>query len=356
MKRWTIWSTASSGWGYRFGISAKRAGSKVQGLKVDAVTEEDPKAKGVTVQQLVDLRYIPENKFARKVGFTRMKCSLAGAVIAVVAMLLGSRGSAAAAERPIDVIEDNSFLIEEAYNQEPGVVQHISTFQYNNDSRRSGWTFNFTQEWPIFSQEHQFSYTIPSYHLRDGGERVSGVGDILLNYRYQALMEDDVKPAFAPRFSLILPTGNRKNGTGNNVVGYQVNLPFSKKLGDRFASHANFGLTDLPHVHGVLDNSTGQLSKKRSLVSYNVGASGIFALFPRFHLMLEWVGNFEQEINDAGRTERSFQPVISPGFRTAIVNEEKLQIVVGAAAPIGLNHKADNYGAFLYLSIEHDLF
>jgi hypothetical protein len=33
-----------------------------------------------------------------------------------------------------------------------------------------------------------------------------------------------------------------------------------------------------------------------------------------------------------------------------------LQIVAGAAAPIGLNRKADNYGAFLYLSIEHDLF
>ena len=29
--------------------------------------------------------------------------------------------------RPIDGIADNSFLIEEAYNQEAGVVQHIFT-------------------------------------------------------------------------------------------------------------------------------------------------------------------------------------------------------------------------------------
>ncbi len=36
----------------------------------------------------------------------------------------------AAEERPIDVIEDNSFLIEEAYNQEPGVVQHIFNASY----------------------------------------------------------------------------------------------------------------------------------------------------------------------------------------------------------------------------------
>jgi hypothetical protein len=33
-----------------------------------------------------------------------------------------------------------------------------------------------------------------------------------------------------------------------------------------------------------------------------------------------------------------------------------LQIIAGVAAPIGLNRKADNYGALVYLSIEHDLF
>jgi len=44
-----------------------------------------------------------------------------------------------------------------------------------------GWGFTFTQEWPVFSQDHQISYTIPSYHLVDDGSRVSGLGDVLLN-------------------------------------------------------------------------------------------------------------------------------------------------------------------------------
>jgi len=262
----------------------------------------------------------------------------------------------AAEERPIDVISDNSFLIEEAYNQEPGVVQHIFTALYNNDSRRRGWGFGFTQEWPVFSKDHQFSYTVPSYHIVDGADRVYGVGDILLNYRYQALEEGVVLPAFSPRFSLILPTGSRRTGTGNNVVGYQWNLPFSKKLASRFAMHANLGLTYLPRVRALLDSGTGQLSPRRSLVSYNLGASGIYALWPRLHLMLEWVGNFEEGINDAGRPERAFKPTITPGLRAAVINEEKLQIVVGAAAPIGLSRKADNHGAFFYFSVEHDLF
>jgi hypothetical protein len=260
-----------------------------------------------------------------------------------------------AEKRPIDAIEDNSFLIEEAYNQEPGVVQHIWTAGYSADSRQRGWSFNFTQEWPLFSQDHQFSFSIPSHHLREGADRVYGMGDVLLSYRYQALEETDATPAFAPRFGLILPTGNRDRGTGDGVVGYQWALPFSKKLGSRFAMHANLGLTYLPNVRARIGGSTGPQSPRHSLVSYNLGASGVFALTPRFHLMLEWIGEFEETINDAGKARREFQPIISPGFRAAVVDREKLQIVVGAAAPIGLNRKADNYGALLYLSIEHNL-
>ena len=260
----------------------------------------------------------------------------------------------AAEERPIDVIDDDSFLIEEAYNQEAGVVQHIFIATYNKDSQNRGWNFNFTQEWPVFSQDHQFSYSVPSSHFIDGADRIYGIGDILLNYRYQALEEGDVKPAFAPRFSLILPTGNRNRGTGNGVVGYQWGLPFSKKLASRFAMHANLGLTYLPGVRARLDGSTEALSPKRSLVSYNLGASAIFAILPRLYLMLEWVGPFEESINDRGKATRDFMPILSPGFRAAVVNEEKLQVVVGAAAPIGLNHNANNVGALLYFSIEHN--
>jgi hypothetical protein len=273
-----------------------------------------------------------------------------------VLLLVGFALAQAAEKRPIDVIEDNSFLVEEAYNQEPGVVQHVFTAVYNNDSRRRGWEFSFTQEWPIFSQDHQLSYTIPWSHFIDGADRIYGVGDTLLNYRYQAMEEDERKPAFAPRFSLILPTGNRNRGTGNGVVGYEWSLPFSKKLASRFAMHANFDLTYLPRVRARLNGSTGRLSPKHSLVSYKVGASGIFAVLPRFHLMLEWIGDFEESIDDRGRAARDFKPTIAPGFRTAVVNEEKLQIVVGAAMPVGLNRKADNHGAFLYLSIEHDFY
>jgi hypothetical protein len=255
---------------------------------------------------------------------------------------------------PIDRIEDNSFLVEEAYNQEPGVIQHIFVAVYSRDSQRRGWDFNFTQEWPLFSQDHQFSYSIPSVSAREDGAAVRGIGDILLNYRYQLLEEGERVPAFAPRFSLILPSGNRRRGTGDGVVGYQWNLPLSKKLPPRLAFHANFGLTYLPGVRAPLN--TGGLSARRSLVSPGLGASAIFALTPRVHAMLEWVGNFDESIDGAGKKHRDFVSMISPGFRAAVIDKEELQTVVGVALPIGVTKAAANFGVLLYLSIEHKLF
>ena len=273
-----------------------------------------------------------------------------------VAVITFSEITAEAAQQGlIERISDNSFLIEEAYNQDPGVVQHIFNGIWTNGPQQRGWAFSFTQEWPLFSVEHQFSYTIPSSHLVDGGQRQIGVGDILINYRYQALEESDSHPAFAPRFSVMLPTGNRNKGTGNGVVGYQWSFPFSKKVSSLMAVHLNLGLTYIPKTQVPLD--AGGLSPKRSLVPYYVGGSAILALTSRVQLMLEWLGNFDQSLNGDGKKVSAFQPTLSPGVRAAIIDEEKLQTVVGVGIPIGLNRQTTNrYGVLLYFSVEHGLF
>src|SRR5215813_7957720 len=79
-------------------------------------------------------------------------------------------------------IQDNSFLLEEAYNQEPGVVQHINSFQL---FRNTGWAYTFTQEWPVPGIKHQLSYSIPILDVDFQLGKVSGLSDIALNYRYQ---------------------------------------------------------------------------------------------------------------------------------------------------------------------------
>src|SRR3954451_9723112 len=67
--------------------------------------------------------------------------------------------NAAVAKDEISNIEDNSFLIEEAYNQERNVIQHISSFTRLWESK--DWAYSFTQEWPFPGHEkHQLSYTV----------------------------------------------------------------------------------------------------------------------------------------------------------------------------------------------------
>ena len=86
--------------------------------------------------------------------------------------VLGALTAPLAAQSP--PIEDNSFLIEEAYNQEPHVVQHIGTWL--RALRSAPWIFTFTQEWPLWSQRHQFSYSIP-FQSGPSPQRSSGCGE-----------------------------------------------------------------------------------------------------------------------------------------------------------------------------------
>ncbi len=54
---------------------------------------------------------------------------------------------------------------------------------------------------------------------------------------------------------------------------------------------------------------------------------------------------------------RTFQSTISPGIRTAVIDGDKLQTVVGVGIPMGINRQTtNNYGVLLYFSVEHQLF
>lgn len=240
-------------------------------------------------------------------------------------------------------IQDNSFLLEEAYNQEDGVVQHIQVFQYMKKSK--DWQYSFTEEIPVPKQAHQFSFVIPVTHLHENDN--SGLGDILLNYRYQAIFQDKI--ALAPRFSLILPTGDYERGLGTDAVGYQVNMPLSVELTDKLVTHWNMGATFTPDAKddaGIKSNVRG----------FNYGASLIYLVNENFNLMLETAGTTTETVprNGVTTTESSF--FINPGVRFAINLKSGLQIVPGLSVPIGIGPSEGEYGGLLYLSFEHPLF
>ena len=231
-------------------------------------------------------------------------------------------------------IADNSFLVEEAFNQEPGVFQHIFNLRADDGG---GWEATFTQEWPVFSQSHQFSYTLP--YAAAHGE--SGVGDVLINYRWQALMERAGLPAFSPRISVILPSGSAPEGLGNGGAGWQVNLPFSKQAGDLYL-HWNAGFTHLP--------SAGSGDLTYNLFTPHVALSGIWRVRPMLHVMLENVIEWEEAI-EGDSTARDAVVTVSPGLRFGW-NSGEAQTIFGLAIPVAIAGGDATPGVFGYFSYE----
>ena len=212
-------------------------------------------------------------------------------------------------------ILDNSFLVEESFNQERGVFQNIFTW---TQVRPGDWQANITQEWPAPSVRHQLSYTIP--FSREHGD--GGLDQILLNYRYQLVQETPTRPAMSPRASVVLPTGREPDFRGHRPWGMEFNLPASKQFGDIYV-HANAG------VRWIRDVDTRGF----------VAASGIWRTTPLFNLMLEAVG----ELGD-GLT-------LSPGFRRAWDIGER-QVVVGLAAPVTRSRGVSQVAVLSYFSYE----
>jgi hypothetical protein len=240
--------------------------------------------------------------------------------------LLAAASTLGAQEAPAP-IQDNSFLLEEAYNQESGVVQHISTVERADAG--GAWGYAFTQEWPLWGLRHQLSYTVPLVHPGDGFS--AGVGDVSVDYRYQLVGDASSRLAVAPRLSLLLPTGDRASGRGSGRTGVEGALPVSAVLAPTLVAHSNAAVAYFPE-------EVSQLGLAQSVV---------WLAHPRVNLLVE--AAWEREDSFDVVTESLF---VSPGVRAAF-DVGKVQVVPGLAVPIGVGASSGERMLFLYLSLEH---
>jgi hypothetical protein len=258
-----------------------------------------------------------------------------------------TQGSAASAEptdgnRPFEIV-DNSFLVEEAFNQEPGIFQNIFGLLR---TRTREWAAAFTQEWPVTSVRHQLSYVLVID--ADGGS--AHFGDIAVNYRYQ-LRGAESGVALSPRVSLLLrPDGDA--GLDFGAVGLQFNLPASKQVGD-FFFHGNAGLTLYPSVESSVFPAPLELQAPKSVALLDpfVAGSVIVRVRPMFNLMLEGVLVSTEAIVARGETDRTQSFTLSPGARFGW-NIGAQQLVLGVALPITREDSETATSAFAYASWE----
>jgi len=282
---------------------------------------------------------VDSGKEIREVG-----CS-ALVLTAIILLSLTSLGQQPPPPTAPPGIQDNSFLVEEAYNQNFGVVQHISSFTRFFDSK--DWNYTFTQEWPAPGDErHQLSYTLVALHAGAFPGSGVGIGDVFLNYRYQLVGSGETRVAFSPRLSLIFPSGDSTVGRGSGGFGLQTNLPLSVVLGRKLVSHWNAGATFFPHAQ----DASGD---RAATAGYNFGQSFIWLTNARFNVMLETVFARSQTVVSSDHTEWTSSLFLSPGVRWAYNFKNGLQIVPGIGAPLGVGPSAGEKGVLLYLSFEH---
>jgi hypothetical protein len=267
---------------------------------------------------------------------------LALVIVLVCANSPAQRGPSTAASLDI---QDNSFLVEEAYNQNFGVVQHISSFTRFWNSK--DWNYTFTQEWPVPGNErHQLSYTLAALHAGVFPGSGPGFGDVIFNYRYQLVGSGDARVAFSPRLSLIFPSGDPSLGRGAGSFGLQTSLPLSVVLSKKLVSHWNVGATFFP----TAQDASGDHSAS---AGYNFGQSLIWLAHNRFNVLLETVVARSQTVVARDQTQWSTSLFLSPGIRWSYNFKNGLQIVPGIGVPIGVGPSSGERAVFLYLSFEH---
>lgn len=244
-----------------------------------------------------------------------------------------------AADAPI---RDNSFLVEEAYNQDPGTVQHINAFTRDPDG---GWTYSLTEEWAVRGQHHQVGATLPFAHVAGDSASAWGLGDVAINYRYQLAGVDGGRLAVAPRFSVFVPTGSATRGLGAGVASLQLALPVSIDLG-ALVTHLNAGVTRV----GARGRGAGAESPT---TIYALGESVVWLAARRVNLLLESVWSSAERVDETGTRVRERTLVVSPGVRWAHDLPRGLQVVPGVAVPFGVGPSRGDRSLFLYLSLEH---
>lgn len=256
----------------------------------------------------------------------------------VITVLLGASVSLRA-----EPVEDNSFLIEEAYNQEEGVVQFINV--YTRNKKTKDWNYTFINEIPVFSQKHQFSYEIPFSHNEALNKTKST--DLKLNYRNEFFRSDKV--VSTGRFSLNIPTGDYKEGFGSGKTSPEISLINSVAVSDKWIQHWNIGAG----YAFKAKNTAGKVADNTNLFA---GVSNVYLITDNFNFMLETLFETAESTIDTDQTEWETNVVISPSLRMAI-DYKGWQVVPGVALPVGVGPENKGTVELLgYLSIEGKVF
>ncbi len=259
-------------------------------------------------------------------------------ILALSAFLIGS---ASANQAPI---EDNSFLLSEGYNQDPGVVQVIQGFQWAPSSQ--DWSHFAAIEVPIVTEKHQLTLQTSLLHAGTASTPVE-FGDLMLNYQYWLISEGSVY--LAPRVGFYLPTGSYQRSAGSGTLGVMTGISFTANFSEKLAHHWSADVVVYP-LSRATDGSSA------TTLDATLATSIVWRPLWFFNLLTEVLLVSDQSPTPGSGSTRAWNGILNPGTRFLIRFGKKRpwEIVPGVSVPLvwSIAGGSVTLGVFGYLSVE----
>lgn len=239
-------------------------------------------------------------------------------------------------------LQSNNLLVETPYTQERGEAQHTFTF---GRTRHENWASTFTQEWPLLSEKHQLTFSLPMQIGRND-EGVRGVGDAAIEYTYQLIGTNESRITISPKVGFFVPTGDVAKELGIGAPGFEFSVPAGVMLSSNVGILTNVSAS----IFGRTKNSEGELVRHKFL---EVGQSLVWYARPRFNALLEAKWERAVAIEDNGHRLRKDELFIAPGIRWAHLAGNKVAFIPGISVPLGIGPSRRDCGILFSLAIEH---
>jgi hypothetical protein len=252
-------------------------------------------------------------------------------------------------------IEDNSMLIDEAFNQSHRSIQHIANLSFS----KSAATYWYSQEIPLENEKHQLSFAVNYQSIRKHtatgyNHTENGFGDVTFCYR-PLIFGKNRRLLMVPKFNVIIPSGNAQKGFGSGGWGGEFGVAVTKRIIPVLITNYNIGYSFVSHADYYADAQDGSpaVKSERDCTTKYLGVSAIWLVRPKFNLMMEYLITYGKTYS-GGNWRMCNNATLNPGFRFAL-QIGKMQIVPGIGLPLNFSgNQLNNAGLLVYLSIEHD--
>jgi hypothetical protein len=251
-------------------------------------------------------------------------------------------------------IEDNSMFLEEAFNQEKGIIQHINNLVVPS-TEEDEMEYSYSEEIHI-TRRSQFSFSlhIPIERSIGNTETASGLGDTYFSYRY-TIMDKYDPVMIIPRITLIVPTGDAQQSLGDGAWGSQLAVAVTKRLHRKLVTHFNVSYTLLSGAERYFyDESVLVAHRTRNLSQKSIGVSGVYLAGKSINFFVEALATRDEDISSNGKIVAETSFVLNPAFRFGF-DIGSAQIVPGFGLPFFFQQdERQSTGLFFYLSLEPD--